>query len=99
MFLYIIFFDTYLTDLSIKYKISGLPGWMSIFVRQDKGNIDEILSFIPDPEKFEEGISNEKRKKVVHKVLNLDFLLIQVMGVLQPLDWNVFTKNEVYLHI
>jgi hypothetical protein len=70
---------------------------MRMFLRQDKGNIEEMLSFIPDPEALQKKMLNEKQKKIkksVDNILDLDFLLVQVMGVLQPLDWNIFTKNE-----
>jgi hypothetical protein len=70
---------------------------MSVFLRQDRGSIDEILRFIPDPEAIQKKLSDERKTKGIYnidQILDLDFLLTQVMGVLQPLDWNIFTKNE-----
>jgi hypothetical protein len=34
------------------------------------------------------------KKKPLTDVINLDFLLLHVMGILQPLDWATFTRNE-----
>lgn len=36
------------------------------------------------------------RKKDVKEVLNLNFLLQEVMSVLQPLDWDTFVANDQY---
>lgn len=75
---------------------AGLPGWLNFFLRRKSGTIDEILSFIPDPEALQSKVSSKKRgnQDSLTNVINLDFLLVQVMGILQPLDWSIFTKNE-----
>ena len=75
---------------------AGLPGWLNLFLRRKSGSIDEIMSFIPDPEALRSRIPAKKsaRQDSLTNVINLDFLLVQVMGILQPLDWNIFTKNE-----
>ena len=74
---------------------AGLPSWLNIFLRRKRGSIDEIMSFIPDPDSVGIEQSKEKIDKSLTDVINLDFLLVQVMGILQPLDWNIFTKNEI----
>jgi Patatin-like phospholipase len=75
---------------------AGLPGWLNFFLRRKSGTIDEIMSFIPDPEALGSRLSSKKSgyQDSLTNVINLDFLLVQVMGILQPLDWNIFTKNE-----
>ena len=75
---------------------AGLPGWLNFFLRRKSGTIDEIMSFIPDPEALGSRLSSKKSRNQnsLTNVINLDFLLVQVMGILQPLDWNIFTKNE-----
>lgn len=73
---------------------AGLPGWLNIFLRTNTGTVDEIMSFIPDPEALEMKHSKMINSRRLSNVFNLDFLLVQVMGVLQPLDWEIFTKNE-----
>jgi predicted acylesterase/phospholipase RssA len=75
---------------------AGLPGWLNFFLRRKSGTIDEIMSFIPDPEALGSRLSSKKsgHHESLTNVINLDFLLVQVMGILQPLDWNIFTKNE-----
>ena len=74
---------------------AGLPSWLNIFLRRKRGSIDEIMSFIPDPDSIGTEQSRERTNKSLTNVINLDFLLVQVMGILQPLDWNMFTKNEL----
>lgn len=73
---------------------AGLPGWLNIFLRTNTGTVDEIMSFIPDPEALEIKQSNRVNGRRLSNVFNLDFLLVQVMGILQPLDWEIFSKNE-----
>ena len=74
---------------------AGLPSWLNVFLRRKRGTIDEIMSFIPDPDSIGTEQSRERTDKSLTNVINLDFLLVQVMGILQPLDWNMFTKNEL----
>ena len=71
---------------------AGLPRWLCFFIRKNRDTNDGVLSFIPDTE-LSKGLM-KNNEKFLSNVINLDFLLVQVMGILQPLDWNIFTKNE-----
>ena len=71
---------------------AGLPRWLCFFIRKNRGTNDVATSFIPDTELTQQPSRNNEN--FLSNVINLDFLLVQVMGILQPLDWNIFTKNE-----
>ena len=64
----------------------GVPTWVNIFFRRKRRDMETSVSFIDDGT----GPSHTP----LTDVISLDFLLLHVMGLLQPLDWSSFSKNE-----
>ncbi len=65
---------------------AGAPAWINVFFRRKRDTVDNSVSFVHE---------DNGQPKPLTDVINLDFLLLQVMGILQPLDWAMFTQNEV----
>ena len=64
----------------------GVPTWVNIFFRRKRRDMETSVSFIDD--------GTGPPHTPLTDVISLDFLLLHVMGLLQPLDWSSFSKNE-----